>query len=332
MYFKNLVVFDVPLLTLTEDKIGELLQEYRYIPCDGNDESSSGFASPHPELDDPLFFAQEGTYLFAYKTESKKVANDDIEEELKNRLLKLKEADPDGDIDAGEKDTMRDKIKYELLPKARSTFSTVFSFYDPKSRRLYVESISIDKASTMVKALVSAIESEQSWTFTPILPIEDASKCIKDWIKDPEKRPEALTFGDKFTLVNHKSNGKIKYDKFDETDKQVITYVKKQHDVVEVTLEQEVGMSGLLNVAGFHFKSLKYDASIKAKVAEAASDSETAEEAIALKFDLEYKVGREAIVEFIDVMLGYFGGGHNPEDLSNGSADADFDLPDDAGN
>lgn len=117
MWFKNLVIFPIKTEQLIDDaQLEQLLSQHEFQPCSQQQQVSIGFCPPLP-AGNGFCFSQGDNTLLAVKRQERLLPSSVISETLAEKVEQLEQQES-RKIGRNERQTLKDEITFELLPRA----------------------------------------------------------------------------------------------------------------------------------------------------------------------------------------------------------------------
>ena len=157
MWFRNLIVYSVPVgWDLSAEALAELLAPQAFAPGTSIEEMSVGWVPPR-ESDNALVCAIDRQMLLTLRHEKKLLPAKVIAQVVKQRAEKIEEEEG---FKPGRKrlKELKELVRDELLPRAFSIRSNVWTWIDPVNGWLVVDAASPAKADEVIKLLLKAVD------------------------------------------------------------------------------------------------------------------------------------------------------------------------------
>ena len=139
MWFKQLTAYRINTAELPESEVlTKALQQRPFNPCLGLDWFSEGWIAPVSHLDVPLCQVKD-TWLLALKREDKVLPTSVIKDLLDAKVAEIEEREF-RKVDRKEKQTLKEQITDDLLPRAFTRSSRLAALVDTRRNWLMVDS------------------------------------------------------------------------------------------------------------------------------------------------------------------------------------------------
>jgi len=210
MWFKNLYLYRfLQPLTYTAEELHEKLSEKPFQPCGRLDIFTQGWISPVMDEGEYLVHAANNCMMLTLQREEKILPSSVIRDHLKKKVKDIEERES-RKVKKHEKDTMKDEILQELLPRAFTRFSKQYAYIDLHHGWLILDTASPKKAEEFASFLRQTLGS------LPIVPPrvqENPARAMTQWLVDPEQRPPDFILAESCELSDSAYEGSIIYCK-----------------------------------------------------------------------------------------------------------------------
>ena len=181
MFFKNLQVYRFTRpLEQDADALERNLEEFKFKSCGSQDISKLGWVFPMGKSGSMYTHLANKQILVCLKKEEKMLPAGVIKDQLNERVEAI-ELEQGRALKKKEKDSLKEEIVMQLLPRAFSRTSQTFAWIDPESDMLYVDASSTRKAEELISLLRKTLGS------LPVVPIQlknQADVIMTDWLTE----------------------------------------------------------------------------------------------------------------------------------------------------
>lgn len=177
--FKNVISyrFNKPL-TVDAAALESAMEDFKFTPCGSQDVSKYGFTNALGKHGHTLVHSDEGYHMVAVTKEVKMLPSSVVKEALdaKVELIELAEGRK---IAKKEKDTLKDEVIQEMLPRAFAKQSVTRALIMPELNLILVDSPSYAKAEELLALLRKALGS------LPVIPLSykaPVESTLTEWV------------------------------------------------------------------------------------------------------------------------------------------------------
>lgn len=277
MWFNNAYTysFTKPFQT-TDADLDFAMQEHLFRPCGSQDQQKQGWVPPIPGTDG-LVHSANNNVLLCLKTEEKILPTTVVKEALEEKVQVI-EAERGQKVGKKEKQTIKEEIVQQLLPKAFTRSSRLYAYINVRDQFIVVNTSSANKAETFLALL------RQSLGSLPILPMKpegDLIMTMTDWVKN-DRLPEPFAYAQDIELKA--------------LDDDAATAKLKNHDVTEEEVQLHIANGKYVHKLGLFWSEktkfmLNEDGALKQikflDVVKEQTDDVPAEDKLA-KFDADF--------------------------------------------
>ncbi|MTC63231.1 recombination-associated protein RdgC, partial [Providencia alcalifaciens] len=179
-FFKNAIVYRMTRdIQISSDELETQLKNLEFSPCGSQDMMKVGWTNPI-KTGEALTHSVGNQILIVAKREEKILPTDVIKKELQAKIDKL-EAEQGRRLKKTEKDSLKDEVVQDLLPRAFSKESTVSVWIDNDNQRIIVDASSAKRAEDTLALLRKTLGSLPVVPLTMKTPIE---LTLTDWLRD----------------------------------------------------------------------------------------------------------------------------------------------------
>ncbi|MEB3491596.1 recombination-associated protein RdgC [Pasteurella multocida] len=295
-WFKNAIIYRLTkTLDWSTDKLQEVLQGHKYIPCDKSEMSRFGWTSPiiNSEL---LYHAAENKILLVAMKEEKILPAHVVNNALNKRVTELEKKE-ERKLNKFEKQVLKDDVIATLIQQAFSKYKQTALFIDVEKGLIYVDASSHKQAEDVLALLRKTLGS------LPVVPLAFAKEPIlamTAWVVQDEI-PEWLGLQGDSKLIDFNSNGEavLKNQDFHCEDIQGLLIAGKQ--VQSLRLDWDEHLQFTLNEDGT-FKRLKFANNVLDK------NDDILKEDYTQRFDADFILMTSVLSELTENLLNEFGG------------------------
>lgn len=181
MFFKNLQIYRFTRpLEQDIDTLERNLEEFKFKPCGSQDISKLGWVFPMGKSGSMFTHLADKQILICLKKEEKMLPAGVIKDQLNERVEAI-ELEQGRGLKKKEKDSLKEEIVMQLLPRAFSRTSHTFAWIDPEASMLYVDASSTRKSEELISLLRKTLGS------LPVVPIQlknQADVIMTDWLTE----------------------------------------------------------------------------------------------------------------------------------------------------
>ncbi|WP_199610811.1 recombination-associated protein RdgC [Flocculibacter collagenilyticus] len=254
MWFSNLYFyrFTKPF-ELSADELDKRLEANIFSPCGSQDIAKFGWVNALGKYGQTLSHSAAGNLLLCAKREEKilptAVINDMLAEKVE--AIELKESRP---VKKKEKDTLKEDIIHQLLPRAFSKSSLLYGYIAPQHDLLVINSSSATKAEEFMAMLRKCVGT---LPVVPVQPEQPLSIMMTDWLKS-QNLPAGYEFGSDAELKStDEEEAVVKYKQQDLGSDEIQLHIEHNKLVTKLALLWHDNVNFML-ADDFSLKRIKF--------------------------------------------------------------------------
>lgn len=297
MWFKNLMSYRLTKsLEWNLMQLQTQLETCRFHPCGVQEQSKFGWSAPL-RGSDLLYFSVGKQILLMAQKEEKMLPANVVKRELAHRIESLEEKE-NRKLKKNEKQTLKDDVVMNLLPRAFSKNQYTALWIDTESGLLHVDAASAKRAEDVLALLRKSLGS------LPVVPLafaNEPSTILTDWITQ-DNLPHWLIALEEAELRGSQEESVIRCKKQPLENEDILALLQEGKKVVsKLALEWEDTLTFVFNEDG-SLKRLKFADSVREK------NEDISKEDFAQRFDADFVLMTGILAKLTENLLEAFGG------------------------
>ncbi|MEN8260052.1 MAG: recombination-associated protein RdgC [Pseudomonadota bacterium] len=298
MWFKNLTAYRfTESFSLSPADLERQLEPHAFRPCGKLAPFSCGWTAPLGRSASQLVHSSNGFMMICAAKEEKILPASVINELTGERIDEI-EAREARRLRKKERDSIRDEVMDELLPKAFSHTRRTYAYIDPKHGWLVVDAATAKKAEELTGFLRKSIDS---LLISPPATNERPATVMTRWLSE-NSAPKDLTVEDECDLRSpEKEGGIVRCKRHDLYSPEIHSHLVAGKEAIKLALTWNDRLAFLLD-ENLGIKRLRFLDIIQDQAAEA----DTADDAA--HFDVDFSIMSLELAAFLPRLLELFGG------------------------
>ncbi|RRJ84187.1 recombination-associated protein RdgC [Aestuariirhabdus litorea] len=296
MWFKNLIIyrFTKPF-TESAESLEAQLSEGRFRPCGKQELSSYGWVEPLGKQSDQLVHSTNGFLMLCARKEDRLLPASVVRERVAEKVQEI-EAAEHRKVYKKERDSFKEEITFDLLPRAFTRNATTFAFIAPQQGLLLVDASSFKRAEELVSYLRGSLGS------LPVVPpaLKQAPASIMtQWL---EQTPVNFELGDEAELSEPgDEGGVIRCKRHDLTAEEIKIHLEAGKQVNKLSLSWSDQLNFLLS-DDFSLKRLRFGDEIQEQASDQGGDD------AASRFDADFALMSRCLCDLVEALIEVLGG------------------------
>ncbi|WP_028862968.1 recombination-associated protein RdgC [Psychromonas aquimarina] len=298
MFFKNLQVYRFTRpLEQDADALERNLEEFKFKACGSQDVSKLGWVFPMGKSGSMYTHLASKQILICLKKEEKMLPAGVIKDQVNERAEAI-ELEQGRALKKKEKDSLKEEIIMQLLPRAFSRTSQTFAWIDPESDMLYVDASSSRKAEELISLLRKTLGS------LPVVPVQlknQADVVMTDWLAEGNI-PANFKLEDEAELCSAlEGGGIIRCKQQDLLSEEIKNHLSADKFVTKLALNWADSISFIIGEE-FAFKRIKFADVLQEQNEDIDKDD------FAARFDADFALMTGEIKQLVPAVIEAFGG------------------------
>lgn len=301
MWFKNLRIYRFTQdFTLDAKALSERLEAGAFVPCGSQELARYGWVSPvdnQADSDQGLVHASQEYFMICAKKQEKVMPAAVLNEAVDEKVATITEAEG-RPVGRKERQSLRDDVMLELLPRAFTRSSLQFAYIAAKKGYIVINAASATKAEELLSALRDAVGS------LPVIPLVSKQlphQMMTQWVNQADA-PARFVLGDECELADPKeTTSVIRCKHQDLASAEINSLLQSGMIVTKLGMQWLQGVDFILDDQ-LAIKRLRFEDEIREK-----ADGYEAQNKREL-FDIEFSVMTLELSAFIDDLIAALGG------------------------
>ncbi|OOF39997.1 recombination-associated protein RdgC [Rodentibacter rarus] len=297
MWFKNLMSYRLTKpLEWDRHQLQTQLESCQFHPCGAQDQSKFGWGCPL-RGSDLLYFSVGNHILLVAKKEEKILPANVVKRELDERIESLEQKE-NRKLKKVEKQTLKDDVVMNLLPRAFSKNQHTALWIDTENQLIHVDAASSKRAEDALALLRKSLGS------LPVVPLafaHEPSYVMTNWITQ-ESLPHWLIALEEAELRGSQEDSVIRCKKQPLENEEILALLQEGKKVVsKLALEWEDTLTFIFN-EDCTLKRLKFADMVREK------NDDILKEDFAQRFDADFVLMTGILSKLTENLLDEFGG------------------------
>ena len=297
MWFKNVMADRLTKpVTWNLAQLQMQLEDCQFHPCGAQDQSKFGWASPLRDSD-LLYFSVGNQILLLAKKEEKMLPANVVKRELDERIENLEQKE-NRKLKKVEKQTLKDDVVMNLLPRAFSKNQHTALWIDTENNLVHVDAASCKRAEDALALLRKSLGS------LPVVPLaftNEPSTILTSWIVQ-DSLPHWLIALEEAELRGAQEDSVIRCKKQPLENEEILALLQDGKKVVsKLALEWEDTLTFVFN-EDCTLKRLKFADAVREK------NDDISKEDFAQRLDADFVLMTGILAKLTENLLDEFGG------------------------
>ncbi|WP_426416562.1 recombination-associated protein RdgC [Aestuariirhabdus sp. LZHN29] len=296
MWFKNLIIyrFTKPF-TDSAESLEQQLLDGAFKPCGKQELSSYGWVPPLGKHGELLVHSTNGYLMLCARKEEKMLPASVVRDMVSDKVQQIEDAEH-RKVYKKERDTLKDEITFDLLPRAFTRSGATYAFIAPRQGLLLVDASSVRRAEELVSYLRGSMGS------LPVIPpaLKHApASVMTQWL---EQTPSAFELGDEAELSEPgDEGGVIRCKRHDLTAEEIRIHLEAGKQVNKVALGWNDQVRFLLS-DDFTLKRLRFGEEIQEQASDQGGDDAGS------RFDADFSLMSACLCSLVEQLIEDLGG------------------------
>ncbi len=313
MWFNNLLIYRfTQSIPFTLEQLIDAMELKPARACASNETHTLGWTTPFGRHSVNLVQVAAGFWLIAMQKEERILPGQVVKDELAAKVDEIEQRDA-RKVYKKERDTLKDEIVMQLLPRAFTRTQTTFALICPADGWIAVNAGSWKRAEDLLSLL-----RECTGTL-PVRPVNvklPPAVSMTQWVKDSDA-PAGLQIGDNCELTDtSQDGGQVRCKHQDLASDEIQLHLSAGKQVTQLDLLWDYKLSFTLNERMI-FKRLHFDDLLIDEASDQAGDD------MASQLDASLTIMGGTLQQFIPALCEALGGEDQPQGLGDSPAPAE---------
>lgn len=298
MFFSNLIIYRFTRpFDVTLEQLETQLAALPFTPCASQDASKFGWVQPLGKLGSAFTHSASGQLLICAKKEEKLLPNSVINDLLTEKVAEIETTEGRA-LKKKEKESFKEEIIVDLLPRAFSRYQQTYAWINPKAGFIAVDANSSKKAEDLLALLRKTIGSLPVVPLPLTTPIE---LTLTNWLEEGAA-PAGFALEDEAELKSALEHGGIvRAKRQDLLSDEIKGHLEADKLVTSLALNWAETLSFVLK-DDMSIKRMKFSEELREQ-----NDDVTSEDAVA-RFDADFALVTGELSRFIPDLIEALGG------------------------
>lgn len=303
MWFANLLFYRFSqAVPFTIEELTASLEQRPARPCASQETHTMGWATPFGRHSENLVQVAAGVWMIALQREERMLPGSVIKDALQEKIEAIEARDA-RKVYRKERDTLKDEIVIDLLPRAFTRTNRTQALINPSQGWIAVDTATPARAEDLLNLLRECTGS------LPVRPLNvkiAPAACLTDWVRQGSA-PEGLTIGDDCELRDTgEDGGAIRCKRQDLASDEIQQHLAAGKQVKQVAVSWEEKLSFTLDDR-LTIRRLRFEEILRDEADEQAGDD------MASQLDASLAIMGGVIGQLLPALTTAFGGEDIPQ-------------------